>query len=35
MTLCARFNGGSNAGHTVVHGNKKYAFHQMPCGILN
>lgn len=35
MTLCARFNGGNNAGHTVVHQGKKYAFHQLPCGILH
>ena len=32
--LCARFNGGANAGHTVVAGGHKYAFHLLPCGIL-
>jgi adenylosuccinate synthase len=32
--VCARFNGGSNAGHTVVADGKKYAFHLLPCGIL-
>jgi len=30
----ARFNGGANAGHTVVVGDKKYAFHLLPCGIV-
>lgn len=29
-----RFQGGSNAGHTVVVNNKKYAFHLIPSGIL-
>lgn len=29
-----RFQGGSNAGHTVVAGGKKYAFHLIPSGIL-
>ena len=24
---CARFNGGANAGHTVIAGVHKYAFH--------
>ena len=32
--VCARFNGGANAGHTVVKGSKKYALHLLPCGIL-
>ena len=32
--VCARFNGGANAGHTVVAGGYKYAFHLLPCGIL-
>jgi adenylosuccinate synthase len=32
--VCARFNGGANAGHTVVANGKKYAFHLLPCGIL-
>jgi adenylosuccinate synthase len=31
---CGRFNGGANAGHTVVADGKKYAFHLLPCGIL-
>jgi adenylosuccinate synthase len=32
--LCGRFNGGANAGHTVLVDGKKYAFHLLPCGIL-
>ncbi len=30
----ARFNGGSNAGHTVVLGGRKYTFHLVPSGAL-
>ncbi len=30
----ARFNGGSNAGHTVVLGNAKHTFHLIPSGAL-
>ena len=30
----ARFNGGSNAGHTVVIGEKKHTFHLVPSGVL-
>lgn len=33
--VSARFNGGDNAGHTVVRDNVKYAFHLVPCGIIN
>lgn len=29
-----RFQGGSNAGHTVIVGDKKYVFHLIPSGIL-
>lgn len=32
--VCARFNGGANAGHTVVKNGKKYPLHLLPCGIL-
>jgi adenylosuccinate synthase len=32
--VCARFNGGSNAGHTIVVDKVKYALHLLPCGIL-
>jgi len=35
VQLCARFNGGANAGHTLVVDGKKYAFHLLPCGIIN
>ncbi len=30
-----RFQGGSNAGHTVQYQGKKYIFHLIPCGLLN
>jgi len=30
-----RFQGGNNAGHTVVAGNKEYIFHLIPSGILH
>lgn len=30
-----RYQGGANAGHTVVRGGKKHVFHQIPSGILN
>ncbi len=30
----ARFNGGSNAGHTVVIGSRKHTFHLIPSGAL-
>src|SRR5690606_38262736 len=30
-----KFNGGNNAGHTVVIGNEKYALHLLPSGILS
>src|SRR3954451_10838939 len=29
-----KFNGGNNAGHTVVIGDEKYALHLLPSGIL-
>jgi adenylosuccinate synthase len=32
--IVGRYNGGANAGHTVVANGKKYAFHLLPCGIL-
>ena len=32
--IVARFNGGNNAGHTVVVNDKKYAFHLLPCGLI-
>jgi len=30
-----KFNGGNNAGHTVVVGSQEYALHLLPSGILN
>jgi len=35
MDLVARFQGGSNAGHTVIIGEKKYVFHMLPSGVLH
>jgi len=32
--LVVRFNGGNNAGHTVVVQGKKYKFHLMPSGVI-
>jgi len=32
--MIARFNGGANAGHTLVVDGKKFAFHLLPCGML-
>ena len=32
--VVARFNGGNNAGHTVINGIGKFALHLVPCGIL-
>lgn len=32
--IVGRFNGGANAGHTVIVGNNKFGFHLLPCGIL-
>src|SRR5579863_4826425 len=29
-----RYNGGSNAGHTIVIGKKSYVFHLLPSGLL-
>jgi adenylosuccinate synthase len=31
----ARYQGGSNAGHTVRYEGQKVIFHQIPCGVLN
>src|SRR3990172_7011385 len=33
--IVARCQGGSNAGHTIVVGKTKYAFHLIPSGILH
>ena len=29
-----RYQGGNNAGHTVIHGDKKLALHLIPSGIM-
>jgi len=33
--IVCRFAGGHNAGHTIVVGDKKYALHLIPSGVLN
>jgi len=33
--VCSRVAGGSNAGHTIVVGDKKYKFHLLPSGLLH
>ena len=35
MDITVRFQGGNNAGHTVVVGNKEYVFHLLPSAILH
>jgi adenylosuccinate synthase len=35
VDIVARYQGGPNAGHTVVHGDKEYVFHMLPAGILH
>lgn len=35
VDIVARFNGGNNAGHTVVVGDKSYALHLLPSGIIS
>ena len=32
--IVARYQGGNNAGHTVVHGDQTFKFHLLPSGIL-
>src|SRR4051812_39357092 len=34
VAAVVKFNGGNNAGHTIVVGNEKYALHLLPSGIL-
>jgi adenylosuccinate synthase len=34
MDIVARYQGGANAGHTVVVGSERFAFRQVPSGIL-
>jgi adenylosuccinate synthase len=33
--IVARFNGGNNAGHTIVVDGVEYDFHSLPSGIIN
>ncbi|KAG2234525.1 Adenylosuccinate synthetase [Thamnidium elegans] len=33
--VCARCQGGNNAGHTIVVNEKKYDFHMLPSGLIN
>jgi len=33
--VCMRFQGGGNAGHTVVNASGEFKLHQVPCGIFN
>jgi len=33
--IVARYQGGANAGHTIVHGTTKYVLHLIPSGILH
>ena len=35
LDYVVKFNGGNNAGHTVVVGDQKYALHLLPSGILS
>ena len=34
IDYCVRFNGGNNAGHTIVVDGEKYALHLLPSGII-
>jgi adenylosuccinate synthase len=34
IDYCVRFNGGNNAGHTIVIGGETYAVHLLPSGVL-
>ena len=34
IDIVVRFQGGANAGHTVIVGEEKYKFHLVPSGIL-
>jgi adenylosuccinate synthase len=33
--IVARYQGGANAGHTVISGDKKFVFHLIPSGVLH
>ena len=34
VDFVVKFNGGNNAGHTIVVGEEKYALHLLPAGVL-
>mgnify|MGYP002799434316 CR=1 FL=1 len=33
--IVVRFQGGSNAGHTIINQHGKFALHQLPSGVFN
>lgn len=35
VDVCARCQGGNNAGHTIIVGKTKYDFHMLPSGLVN
>jgi len=35
LDICARYQGGPNAGHSIVLGDKKYILHLIPSGIIH
>lgn len=35
IDVCARCQGGNNAGHTIIVGSTKYDFHMLPSGLVN
>ena len=35
MDIVARYQGGANAGHTIIVGDRKYVLHLIPSGILH
>ncbi len=34
FSAVARYAGGHNAGHTVIHGEQKFVLQLIPCGVL-
>ncbi|HEY6271386.1 MAG TPA: adenylosuccinate synthetase, partial [Terriglobales bacterium] len=34
FSIVARYGGGHNAGHTVIHNTKKFVLQLVPCGVL-
>ena len=35
IDICARYQGGANAGHTVIIGKNQYVLHLIPSGIFH